>query len=154
MRLKHIAVSMITASYPNYLCFGKCTDWSNAGLLHSQKLTPQYSHTYIIIYIGGMCTHISNAMARALALPAVPFRIPPLGAGFSEKIHVSPLSILGHYFDVVSLGKALHSQMLHLAQVKMSTWYDRDGDMYDKSNARKWLQDCYTQLSVSVTVTH
>ena len=30
------------------------------------------------------------------SLPAVRFRI-PLGAGFSEKYHVSPLSILGHY---------------------------------------------------------
>ena len=55
-----------------------------------------------------------------MSLPAVRFRI-PLGAGFSEKYHVSPLSILGHV-DVVSLGKALHPQMLHLTQVKMSTW--------------------------------
>ena len=31
----------------------------------------------------------------------------PLRAGFSKKYHVSPLSILGHYFDVVSSGKAL-----------------------------------------------
>ena len=30
-----------------------------------------------------------------MSLPAVRFRI-PLGAGFSEKYHVSPLSILGH----------------------------------------------------------
>ena len=41
----------------------------------------------------------------------------PLGAGFSEKCHVSPLSILGHYFDVVSLGKALYPHMLYLTQV-------------------------------------
>ena len=45
--------------------------------------------------------------ALPMSLPAVRFRI-PLGAGFSEKYHVSPLSILGHCFDVVSLGKALH----------------------------------------------
>ena len=51
-----------------------------------------------------------------LSLHAVPFRI-PLGAGFSEKYHVSPLSILEHYFDVVSLGKALYPHMLHLTQV-------------------------------------
>ena len=46
----------------------------------------------------------------------------PLGARFSEKYHVSLLSILGHCKDVVSLGKPLHPQMLHLTQVKMSTW--------------------------------
>ena len=55
-----------------------------------------------------------------MSLPAVRFRI-PLGAGFSEKYHVSPLSLLAHCFDVVSLGKALNPQMLHLTQVKMST---------------------------------
>ena len=38
---------------------------------------------------------------------------------FREITYFSPLSILGHY--VVSLGKALHPQMLHLTQVKMST---------------------------------
>ena len=59
--------------------------------------------------------------ALPLLLPAVRFRI-PVGAGFSEKYHVSPLSILGHCFDVVSLGKALNPKMLHLTQVKMSTW--------------------------------
>ena len=59
--------------------------------------------------------------ALPMPLPAVRFRI-PLGAGFSEKYNVSPLSILGHCFDVVSLGKALNPQMLHLTQVKMSTW--------------------------------
>ena len=41
---------------------------------------------------------------------------------FVGKYHVSLLSILGHCFDVVSLGKALTPQMLHLTQVKMSTW--------------------------------
>ena len=54
--------------------------------------------------------------ALSMSLPAVRFRI-PLGAGFSEKYHVSPLSILGHYFDVASLGKTLHPHMLHLIQV-------------------------------------
>ena len=33
--------------------------------------------------------------ALPMSLPAVRFRI-PLGAGFSEKYHVSPLAILGH----------------------------------------------------------
>ena len=46
-----------------------------------------------------------------MSLPAVRFGI-PLGAGFSEKSHVSPLSILGHCFDVVSLGMTLNPQML------------------------------------------
>ena len=40
------------------------------------------------------------------SLPAVWFRI-PFGAGFSDKYHVSLLSLLGHCFDVVSFGKAL-----------------------------------------------
>ena len=56
-----------------------------------------------------------------MSQPAVRFRI-PLGAGFSEKYNGSAISILGHYFDVVSLGKALNPQMLHLTQVYMSTW--------------------------------
>ena len=62
-------------------------------------------------------------MVRAwpMSLPAVRFRI-PLGAEFSEKYHISPLSNLGHCYDVVSSGKALHPQMLHLTQVKISTW--------------------------------
>ena len=51
-----------------------------------------------------------------MSLPAVWFRI-PLGAGFSDKYHVFPLSILGQYFDVVSLGNALYSHMLHLTQM-------------------------------------
>ena len=59
--------------------------------------------------------------ALPMSLSAVRFRI-PLGAGFSDKFNVSPLSILGHCFDVVSLGKALNPQMLHLTRVKMSTW--------------------------------
>ena len=54
--------------------------------------------------------------ALPMSLPAVRFRI-QLGAGFSEKHHVSPLSILGHYFDAVSLGKALYPHMVHLTQV-------------------------------------
>ena len=58
--------------------------------------------------------------ALPMSLSAVRFRV-PLGAEFSEKYHVSPLSILGHCYDVVSLCKALHPQMLHLTQVKMST---------------------------------
>ena len=41
--------------------------------------------------------------ALPLSLPAVRFRI-PLGEGFLEKYHASPLSLLGHCFDVVSLG--------------------------------------------------
>ena len=57
--------------------------------------------------------------ALSISLPAVRFRIPQ-GAGFSEKYYVSPLSILGHCFNVVSLGKALNPQMFHLTQVKMS----------------------------------
>ena len=52
--------------------------------------------------------------ALLMSLPAVLCR-----AGFSEKSHVSPLSIIGHCFDVLSLGMTLNPQML---QVKMSAW--------------------------------
>ena len=57
-----------------------------------------------------------------MSLSAVRFRT-PLGAGFSEKYPVSPHSILGHCFDVVtvvSLGKPLQPQMFHLIQVKIN----------------------------------
>ena len=57
--------------------------------------------------------------ALSMSLSAVGFRI-SFGAGFSEKYHVSPLLILKHWFDVVSLGKELYPQMLHLTLVKMS----------------------------------
>ena len=48
-----------------------------------------------------------------MSVPAVRFRT-PLSAGFSEKYHVSPLSIFRRCFDVVFLGKSLHPQMIHL----------------------------------------
>ena len=59
-----------------------------------------------------------------------------------EKYHGSLLSILGHCFDGVSLGKALNRHMLNLTKVKMSTWKDKDGNVYDKFNAPKLLHDC------------
>ena len=40
------------------------------------------------------------------------------GAGFSAKYHVSLLSIFGHYFDVVSMGKTLYPHMLHMLYVR------------------------------------
>ena len=55
--------------------------------------------------------HIERDIAQGLercALPmsltAVRFRA-PLGGGILEKYHVSPLSILGHCLDVVSLAR-------------------------------------------------
>ena len=54
--------------------------------------------------------------ALPMSLSAVRFRI-PLGAGFSDKYHVSPLSILRHHFDSVSLCNALYPHMLRLTQV-------------------------------------
>ena len=42
-----------------------------------------------------------------MSLPVGQLRV-PLGAGFQRKCHVSPLLVLGHYIDVVSLGKALY----------------------------------------------
>ena len=44
-------------------------------------------------------------MAQWLERCALSMSLP--GAEFSEKYHASPLSILGHFKDVVSLGKAL-----------------------------------------------
>ena len=55
-----------------------------------------------------------------MSLPAVRSRT-PVCAIFLEKHLVCPLSILGHCLDVV-LGKALPPQMLHLTQIKISTW--------------------------------
>ena len=80
----------------------------------------------IQLYRQSMHTEIDMAQylergASPMSLPAVRFRT-PLGAGVSEKYHASQLSILGHCNDVVSLGKALHPEMLKLTQVKMSTW--------------------------------
>ena len=54
--------------------------------------------------------------ALLMSLPVVQFRA-PLGAGFSEKYHVSPLLILGHRFGVVSLRKTLYPHMLHFTQI-------------------------------------
>ena len=51
--------------------------------------------------------------ALSMSLSVVRFRI-LLGAGFSDKYHVSPLSILGHCLDVVSLGKALNPRNVSL----------------------------------------
>ena len=51
-----------------------------------------------------------------MSLPVVRFRT-PLGVGFLERYQVFPLFILGHCFDVVSLGKALYSHTLHSTQV-------------------------------------
>ena len=57
-------------------------------------------------------------MAQWLERGALPMSLPamPLSAVFSEEYHVSSLSILGHCFDGVFFGKALHSQMLHLTE--------------------------------------
>ena len=50
----------------------------------------------------------------------------PLGAGFPEIFReilcFSPLNLGTLFFDVVSMGKASHPQVLHLTQVTMSTW--------------------------------
>ena len=63
-------------------------------------------------------------MAQWLQSRALPMSLPAarvrgsLGAGFSEKYHVSPLSTLGHCgINAVSLGKALYPQVIHFTQV-------------------------------------
>ena len=57
-----------------------------------------------------------GARRLPISLSAVRFRT-LFGAGFSEKYRVSLRTILGHCFDGVSMGKALHSQIF-----QMSTW--------------------------------
>ena len=69
-----------------------------------------------MLFLEGDVAQWLERVALSMSLPAVRSRI-PLGAAFLEKYHVSPLSLLGHYFDVVSLGKALYSHMLHLSVV-------------------------------------
>ena len=76
--------------------------------------------------------------ALSMSLSAVGFRI-SFGAGFSQKYHVSPLLILKHWFDVVSLGKALYPQMLHLTLVKMSR--TEMAMCMISQNTPKWLHD-------------
>ena len=85
----------------NFCCIGKMITW------------------HISLQLQLIERDVAQWLGRAalpMSLPVVRFRI-PLGAGFSEKYHVSPLSILGHYFDAVSLCKALYPHMLHLTQV-------------------------------------
>ena len=82
-----------------------------------------------------------------MSLPAVRLWI-PLSAGFSDKYHVFLLSILGHCFNDVSswsLGKTILHQMLHLTQVKTSTWWDRYDNVCDWLLAPKLLQCCMRQ---------
>ena len=77
-----------------------------------------------------------------MSLPAVRFRI-LLVAEFSEKYHVTPLSILGHCFNVVFSVKAPNPQLLHLTQGKMSSWKERDCNVYDKFNAPRMAAVLY-----------
>ena len=53
--------------------------------------------------------------ALSMSLPVVRF-LTMLGTGFSEKCHVSPLSILGHCFDVVSWDKT-HQKNISMAYI-------------------------------------
>ena len=87
-----------------------------------------------------VCTcPLERDVAQWLERSALPMSLPAvrslilLGAGFSEKYHVSPLSILGHCFDVLSFGKALNNNnlMLYLPKneylVKIYVWMHRNG---------------------------
>ena len=66
--------------------------------------------------------------ALPMSLPAARFRA-PLGSGFSEKSHVSPLSIMGHCFE--------------------GTWWDRD-DNGCRTACSTWSGN-YTQMSRGTT---
>ena len=89
----------------------------NMGLFHAFEQQPIDS--CVPLTLERDTTQWLERAALSMSLPAMRFRI-SFGAGFSEKYHVSPLSILGHCFDVVSLGKALNPHMLHLTQLKIS----------------------------------
>ena len=76
----------------------------HSGRYTFSHLRRRYMYTHHITYpYREGCGVMARARSFPMSLPAVR--------------HVSPLSILGHYFDVVSLSKALHPQMLHLTQV-------------------------------------
>ena len=75
----------------------------NYRINHEYKSSP--SGMYWFIFSWDMAQW-SERGALPMSLPAVRFRI-PLGEEFSETYHVSPLSILGHFY-VVPLDKALH----------------------------------------------
>ena len=71
-----------------------------------EKIIIQVSINFVMSLERDMAQWLERR-ALSMSMPALQFRI-PLGSEFSEKYHVSPLSILGHCFDVVSLGKALN----------------------------------------------
>ena len=58
----------------------------------------------------------------------------------------------GHCLDVVSLGKAFYTHMLHLIKVLMITCYNRAGNVYDKFNAQTWLQDCTLPVTFDFSI--
>ena len=123
----------------------KLNDWGSALAETDRQIERQTVKKRLRLFSRKIAIFLERDMAQwlerralSMSLPAVRSRI-PLGAGLSEKYHVPPLSVLGNCFDVVSLGETLNPQMLYLTQVKISTWWGRDGNEY---NAPKWLQDC------------
>ena len=59
---------------------------------------------------------VVRAWRFAMSLIAVRFQT-PLGAGFSEKYHVFPFSMLKHCSDVVSLSKALYPHVCFFTNI-------------------------------------
>ena len=75
-------------------------------------------YSYVLAFLHRVRFTKYHCVALPMSPLAVRFRT-QLGKRFSEEYYVYLLSILGHCFDVVSLGKAFHPQMLHLTPVKM-----------------------------------
>ena len=79
-----------------------------------------------------------------MSLPVVRFQT-RLGAEYSEKCHVSPLSMFEHMFRCCVRGQNTLPSHASLVSCVKSTLLDRDSNMCD---APKWLQDC--MLSVEL----
>ena len=71
---------------------------------------------------------------------------PRLVHDFQKNIMFPPFR--GDLLRCFVLGQGVPTLMLHLTQMKRSTWWDRDGNVYYKFNAPKLLQDC--MLSVEL----
>ena len=63
-----------------------------------------YIHIYHSTYMNRDVAQWLEHSALLMSMTSVRFRIPP-GGGLSEKYHVSPLSILGYFFDNCVIGQ-------------------------------------------------
>ena len=112
--------NVVLKSRPSDMCGGKDETYIS-------PFTADHDNRRFNLFYSAIKSLLLGKKCVPMSPPAVRFRI-PLGAGFSGKYHVSPLSILGYWGNEYLIG--------------------RDGNVYDKFNAPKWLQDC--MLSVGM----